>query len=94
MGYEGDSIRNTYWVANMVKPVRFMPAVEAACASMGSVDLIMEVGPHPALKAPILQTIQDSRPHIPYTGLLRRGASAISSFAEGLGYAWTYLGRG
>ncbi|KAK5992615.1 Polyketide synthase-nonribosomal peptide synthetase TwmB [Cladobotryum mycophilum] len=90
-----DLLKGPYWDKNMVNPVLFMQAVDSACASVGSFDLAIELGPHPALKGPALQTLQDRiTRNVPYTGLLNRGASAISSFADGLGYAWTHLEKG
>lgn len=94
MSDKHDIFKQSYWIDNMVKPVLFMQAIENACASMGAVDLIMEIGPHPALKAPTLQTLHSLMPQVPYTGLFRRSVSAVTSFADGLGHAWTYLGKG
>ncbi|KAF4631137.1 hypothetical protein G7Y89_g6997 [Cudoniella acicularis] len=89
-----DLLKGPYWDSNMVNPVLFMQAVDSACASVGLPDLAIELGPHPALKGPSLQTIQDRIPHtVPYTGLFHRGVPAITSFADGLGFAWTYLGK-
>ncbi len=89
-----DLLKGPYWETNMVNPVLFEKAVDAACSSMRAVDLVIEVGPHPALKGPALETIQSRIPHtVPYTGLFHRGASAIASIADGLGYAWTHLGK-
>jgi acyl transferase domain-containing protein len=89
-----DLLKGPYWDSNMVNPVLFMQAVDHACASMKSLDLIIEFGPHPALKGPTLQTIQDRLLRsVPYTGLFQRGISAFASLADGLGYAWTHLGQ-
>lgn len=82
----------TYWNDNMVKPVLFMQAIEEAWKSKGPFDLALEVGPHPALKGPTLQTIQDlSLQEIPYIGVHVRGEDAVESFADALGFAWTHL---
>ncbi|KAI1372084.1 hypothetical protein F4677DRAFT_433407 [Hypoxylon crocopeplum] len=90
-----DLLRGPYWDDNLVNPVHFMQAVDSACASVGSFDLVIELGPHPALKGPALQTIQDQIPHtVPYTGLFQRNVSAITSIADSLGYAWMHLGGG
>lgn len=81
-----------YWNSNMLKPVLFMQALYNACTSIGAIDLIIELGPHPALKGPALETIQDEKTQsVPYTGLFHRGVPSATSFADGLGYAWTYL---
>jgi hybrid polyketide synthase/nonribosomal peptide synthetase ACE1 len=77
---------------NMVKSVEFMQAIQGAWASEGPFDLAIEVGPHPALKGPVLRTVQDlTTQELPYTGLLARQKDALESFADGLGYIWTHL---
>ncbi|KAH1492661.1 hypothetical protein KXX52_004018 [Aspergillus fumigatus] len=85
-----------YWVANMTQSVLFAEAVEAAITmSGGPFDLGLEVGPHPALQSPVLQTIQDmGEAKLPYTGLLARGKNDLSVFAEALGTLWTHGERG
>lgn len=91
-----DLLHGPYWDDNMVKPVLFKQALDSACASMGPFDLVIELGPHPALKGPALQTIQEHFPQqqIPYTTFLQRGVPAITSFSDALGYAWTHLDPG
>ncbi|KAI1661695.1 hypothetical protein F4813DRAFT_169421 [Daldinia decipiens] len=90
-----DLLKGPYWDNNMVKPVLFMEAVNNACTFMGYLDLVIELGPHPALKGPTLQTIQKQLSlEVPYTGLFHRGVSAVTSFADGLGQAWSHIGKG
>ncbi|KAI0112010.1 hypothetical protein GGR51DRAFT_557191 [Nemania sp. FL0031] len=84
----GDNVDEEYWDLNMASPVLFMEALLKASESTGQFDLAIEIGPHPALKSPVLQTING----IPYTGLFYRSRSAIQTFAEGLGHIWTNLG--
>jgi acyl transferase domain-containing protein len=50
----------SYWVANLVSPVRFSTALGELCsAEEGQApDVIVEVGPHAALEGPIKQTLQ------------------------------------
>ncbi|RYP47491.1 hypothetical protein DL768_006463 [Monosporascus sp. mg162] len=90
-------LKGRYWDSNMVSPVLFMDAVKNACASRGPFNLTIEVGPHPVLKGPVLQILPDTDTPVqtyPYTGLFNRGSSAVQSFADGLGYVLTHLGRG
>ncbi|KAI0894504.1 hypothetical protein F4806DRAFT_471578 [Annulohypoxylon nitens] len=90
-----DSLKGPYWDSNMVKTVLFMQALDSAYDSVGPFDLAIEVGPHPTLKGPVLETIRNRIPDtIPYTGLFHRGVSATTSFSDGLGYAWMHLGKG
>lgn len=90
-----ESLKSHYWDRNMQSPVLFKQAVERACAVAGPFDMAIEIGPHPALKGPALQTLQDATGlTTPYTGLLQRGESDIKALAEGLGYISTNLGKG
>lgn len=83
------SLRGQYWDDNMRSPVLFEQAVQRACGAGRPFDLVVEIGPHPALKRPVLQTTGT----VPYTGLLKRGASDLESLANGFGYIAAHLGR-
>jgi hybrid polyketide synthase/nonribosomal peptide synthetase ACE1 len=89
-----DNITDTYWSNNMINPVMFSQAVSYAVAAFGPFDMAVEVGPHPALKGPALQTIQEiSGMSPPYAGTLSRGISDSKSFASSLGTLWAHLGE-
>ncbi|KAL8383428.1 hypothetical protein RB595_006943 [Gaeumannomyces hyphopodioides] len=82
-----------YWVDNLLSPVMFSQAVEEAMP-LGPFDAAIEVGPHPALRGPVRDTIQSLNlgPNVaglPYTGLLQRNTSAIQSISAALGYLWS-----
>ena len=78
----------------MINPVLFEKAITNAYTVLGLFDCALELGPHPALKGPVLQIIQEiSSSELPYTGLFRRDASAVESVTEGLGYVWSRLGK-
>ena len=88
-----EKLKDRYWNDNIIRPVLFKNAVEKAFNEKGAFDIAIEVGPHPALKGPATQTVQDlSAENIPYTGLLARGENSIKAFADGLGFIWTVLG--
>lgn len=92
-----ESLKHQYWVDNATNPVLFMQALQNVCRNNGPFDcnLAIEVGPHPALQAPAMQTLKETLGRsIPYSGLLKRGASDISSVATGLGFAWMHLPPG
>ena len=94
MSSRHESLKGTYWDSNMISPVLFEKAITKAYNALGPFDCVLEVGPHPALKGPALQTIQEiSGSEPPYTGLFRRNTSAVESVAEGLGYIWSRLGK-
>ncbi|KAJ5928189.1 hypothetical protein N7466_007145 [Penicillium verhagenii] len=89
-----DSLTDTYWSNNMVNPVLFSQAISFATAALGPFDMAVEVGPHPALKGPALQTIQEvSGSELPYTGTCSRGKDSREAFASTLGALWTSLGE-
>lgn len=94
------ALRGQYWNDNMNKPVLFMQAVQSACKTMGPFDIAIEVGPHPALKSPAMQSIlalpKNASPggQLPYTGMLQRGKPAVGTFTDGLGHVWSRLGKG
>ncbi|EAW09117.1 putative hybrid NRPS/PKS enzyme [Aspergillus clavatus NRRL 1] len=84
-----------YWGSNLARPVMFAEALQLLLSLEGSFDLAVEVGPHPALKGPASQTIQDALGYsIPYTGVLSRGNSDVEAFAAALGSIWTAFGDG
>ncbi|KAI0019241.1 hypothetical protein F4780DRAFT_747619 [Xylariomycetidae sp. FL0641] len=88
------SLRASYWVANLVQPVLFEQAIESAQALVGPFDVVVEIGPHPALKAPVTQTLQNAQVNpVLYTGLLQRGKSAIVTIADAFGHILARHGR-
>ena len=85
------NLDNSYWDDNMISPVLFMQAIERAM-TLGSFSLAIEVGPHPALKGPVRETLQQHlQTDIAYTGLLQRNACALRSISNALGYLWVQL---
>ena len=86
-----EDLKCTYWDENMVQPVFFAQALQSALMANESFDVAVEVGPHPALKGPASQVMQDLGKQIPYCGLLKRGENDIKAFADGLGYLWTHI---
>lgn len=82
-----------YWNENMVSPVLFSQAVKAAVIGVAPFDITIEIGPHPALKGPVLQNQHDllEQP-VPYTGILERSVNDIQAVANALGFIWSQLG--
>ncbi|KAF8466151.1 polyketide synthase [Kalaharituber pfeilii] len=65
-----------YWVANMVSSVRFSDALTGILLDdldEKNVDILVEVGPHPALKGPARQVMQSVKLEVPYIASLTRG---------------------
>jgi hybrid polyketide synthase/nonribosomal peptide synthetase ACE1 len=88
-------LRDQYWGQNLSQPVLFSDAVENAISSCGVPSMVIEIGPHPALKGPVLDTIQHlSGKAVPYVGTLKRGSNDARALADCLGTLWTRLGPG
>lgn len=87
-------LRAEYWTDNLVGRVLFSQALERALdVGRGSLDLALEVGPHPALRGPSLDTMRAQWGYeIPYSGVLDRKADDISALSAALGLVWTHLG--
>ena len=82
-----------YWKDNMVSPVMFSHAISEAVSAESPFDLSIEVGPHPALKGPVLQNQQDLLEKVPpYTGILERGNDDVEAFGRALGLVWSQFG--
>lgn len=81
-----------YWAQNLTRPVLFSQALATALLT-DEFDFAVEVGPHPALKQPTLQTMQASLGrNFEYTGTLSRGTDAVQSMSACLGNLWSHLG--
>lgn len=83
-----------YWKDNLVSAVLFSQAVRAALYSEPeSFDVVIEVGPHPALKGPCLSTVQSATgKELPYIGCMERNGDAWSSLSSVLGFLWERFG--
>ncbi|KAL7925223.1 polyketide synthase [Trichoderma austrokoningii] len=85
-----DAFKASYWVDNMVKPVLFSQAIDRAVVEEHCHDIAMEIGPHPALKAPALETLKNlTGLDLPYSGVLKRGEDDMESFSDALGFIWS-----
>ncbi|PKX89195.1 lovastatin nonaketide synthase [Aspergillus novofumigatus IBT 16806] len=88
-----DQLKDQYWVDNMVRPVLFSQALEFALLCGRSFAVALEVGPHPALKGPVSQTLKPTvASSIPYAGCLERGGNDVESMSAALGLLWSHLG--
>jgi len=87
-------MRAIYWKDNLIQRVLFSQAIERALDDdRGVPDIILEVGPHPALRGPTLETIRTKLgSEIPYCGVLDRKADDIAALNNALGFVWMNLG--
>lgn len=94
-GPEGRSIHNPialkdeYWVQNLAQPVLFSQALDGAVTESYCYDMVLEVGPHAALKSPAAETVKTlTGVEIPYVGCLSRGQDDMCAFSDALGFLW------
>ncbi|KAE8402996.1 hypothetical protein BDV37DRAFT_294863 [Aspergillus pseudonomiae] len=96
-----DLTKPSYWVQNMVSPVKFSDALFTLCSNTETpkrkLDLshrralpihhLIELGPHSALQAPIKENLNSaSRQSVGYHSLLVRGVPAIDTVMAVAGY--------
>ncbi|OGE47187.1 hypothetical protein PENARI_c056G00788 [Penicillium arizonense] len=94
---ECTGLSGQYWADNMVNPVLFCQALtEAINRHEASIDLTVEVGPHPALKGPVQQTITETASNCteapPYVSLANRKMGGIEAVARAIGTLRDHLG--
>ncbi|QLI72968.1 Highly reducing polyketide synthase ACTTS3 [Metarhizium brunneum] len=79
-----ESLKGPYWVANMVQPVLFAPALHFAAKLGDEFELAIEIGPHPALKGPTTQTLQNALGTYPpvHIATLQRGINDTVSVTD------------
>lgn len=92
--------KGQYWVDNMVSPVRFADAIQVLTqesaklkVGLGKVTDLVEVGPHPALRRPISDTInqeENRKKQIRYSSVLNRSQPPIQTALELMGQLFCY----
>lgn len=93
-GLDQDYLSRNYWGDNMAQTVLFSSALEYATGAHGPFDAAIEIGPHPALKNPALDTIKDLYgEEILYCGTLQRGTNDVEAIASTFGTLWKAFGR-
>ena len=73
---EPSKMKGPYWVANLTGQVKFADALTNLLLSDEeeiNVDILLELGPHPALKGPVKEVMKSLRLDIPYVPSLARG---------------------
>lgn len=89
-----NQLSNDYWVRNMVRPVLISSAVMTAVNEAQPFDVVIEIGPHAALKGPVLDSLAEMDVQVPYTGLLSRGKDDLEELSAAMGFLWSHLGAG
>ncbi|KAK8879233.1 hybrid NRPS/PKS enzyme [Apiospora arundinis] len=86
------ALKGQYWSDNMLRPVLFSQALTVAVTAEGAPGLVLEVGPHAALKGPATLTIEEAVGPAPYCGTLSRGQDDALAILTTLGSIWSVLG--
>lgn len=91
---EDGDMAGQYWTDNLIGRVLFSQALERALEDeRGAPDMILEVGPHPALRGPSLETVRTKLGYeVPYSGVLDRKLDDVTALSNALGSIWTNLG--
>ncbi|KAL2146416.1 hypothetical protein VTI28DRAFT_4169 [Corynascus sepedonium] len=81
-----------YWVDNLTQTVRFSTSIQKLCTEFRP-DILVEIGPHTALKGPIMQAIKKlgpAAPRISYLPSLVRGEDATRTCLETAGQLFVH----
>lgn len=73
---DSEAMGPDYWTANMVGTVKFSDALTGILLDdydEKNVDVLVEIGPHPALKGPARQVMSSLKVEVPYLASLTRG---------------------
>lgn len=88
---QSDELGPGYWVRNLVSPVLFCSAIQELVrptqhgkrATSNIVDVLIEIGPHPALETPTLQSLEAiGVTNLPYFSALIRDKDGIDTAAR------------
>ena len=87
---ESRTLGASYWSQNMVKPVRFADAMSALLQSktdgtQDEYDILLEIGPHPALRGPARQILAAQGKTVAYVATLYRNIPAFESILDCMG---------
>lgn len=73
MGDHGEEVPNSYWVENLNSPVLFNQGVKAMLSEVPDINVLIEIGPHPALTGPLRQICQTmNNPCVSFLSTLKR----------------------
>ncbi|RYP49852.1 hypothetical protein DL768_004507 [Monosporascus sp. mg162] len=82
-------ISDSYWADNLKNPVLFHQGVELMLREIPNINLLVEVGPHPALAGPLRQTFEAiNKQSIVYQPTLKRGELSGNQLLRLAGNIW------
>ncbi len=85
---DSDTMGAPYWAENMVRPVQFKDALTGILLDEDEdqiVDILVEIGPHPALKGPSREVLDSLKIEAPHIATLSRNRAAYESLLDTVG---------
>ena len=85
---EPSKMEAAYWVSNLTGQVRFADALTNLLLNDNeeqNVDMLVEIGPHPALRGPAKEVMKSLKLDIPYIASLNRGVPDFGSLLSCVG---------
>lgn len=86
---DDEGMDTTYWALNLESPVLFNQAIVKLIETMPDLDMILEIGPHPALSGPIRQISANADKVLSYIPTLKRGENDVDQLLNLAGELWT-----
>ncbi|KAL8716996.1 MAG: hypothetical protein Q9225_005722 [Loekoesia sp. 1 TL-2023] len=81
-------IDSTYWALNLESPVLFNQAILTLTETMPGLDMVLEIGPHPALSGPIRQIAKGTDRTLSHIPTLKRGENDVDQLLALAGELW------
>lgn len=82
---QGGDLGASYWVDNLVSPVKFSQALAGTVHVLPGSKVFLEVGPHSALAGPIRQILKAENSKDDYVSVLTRGKNSHEEVLRALG---------
>ena len=85
---ESNKMKAAYWVSNLTGQVRFADALTNLLLNDSeeqNVDVLIEIGPHPALRGPAKEVMKSLKLDVPYVASLNRGVPDFGSLLSCVG---------
>lgn len=82
---QGAELGPSYWVQNLVSPVKFSTAMSMAINFSTSKKIFLEIGPHSTLAGPIRQILKAENSSDEYVSVLTRGKDAYEEVLRAVG---------
>lgn len=87
---KGAELGPSYWVQNLVSPVKFHTAVSKAIHSFETDKVFLEIGPHSTLAGPIRQIIGAENSRDEYISVLTRNKDSHEEILRAIGQLWLH----